>query len=682
MNITYDPPVNLEDPDIGGFFSFSLYTPHSDSDKFDKYFKDPDSLLKQYRESYQKSTTPIKRSLTFIYALTSYLAIVNDPGSEFHTWKVLLHTDTRTRDANPETFAMFMRHGMILGMIGEDTLHMADHSTKESAERDIEIHRGNIKGRASDIFTVVKNLVVEALKALPIFEAAASNVSEYTSLENTSDGVKIAKDTAIRILEYTATVVKYTPILEEGIPKLEYAAVALESASMEQIVVAAKTFHSIAEEVLDVAKKIDEAISPIEYAMRHIAFNYKSIPDEKKAILKDISKQAYTLNQALGKAVRISSDKVLDFGFSVLYLQEDEESIPNRHLVVAESIIRATRYYPLFKTDKPVFVRDADTIFDELITDMLLGRELDIFTMKVAEKAAAMDKNATNNTKKRTLLSSDDIIAKHGQPFPHYLGQWESYCLAKVIDTRTKNATTFFIGIDNYSFDKSAYNKFGTFNNIPEVANVLSEKGHRTRGLAGLVTSLERLPMEALTIFKSYVNNVLNAGLHSKKTYMIDELYLTYVLYRFKKAEGKLGFIFANYVYTYISNICYQIAKEGFQEKDKFLYEIFNEVCSRDGYDGQTFDHLRPYIQMFYLKYPELHIPDQAFYNPLKNIELKQIKPEARNDHKYIPAHPFSNDYKNKNLVFEFPLRQSYRRMKTRRRRNRRVSRKAVRRRT
>ena len=272
---------------------------------------------------------------------------------------------------------------------------------------------------------------------------------------------------------------------------------------------------------------------------------------------------------------------------------------------------------------------------------MLKGYNLDEFTIKPGAKSS---------------------VANPEQPFPRYLGQWEYYCLNQIKKINRKNGTTFFIGIDNYYvFEKKVHDKFGDFEGIPKDPNITyknEEINFRTRGLAGFVCSIERLPMDALGLFPHYVEYVLKTELNPQEIHTIDELYLTYVLYKIMKHEGKLGFFVANYIQPTSKYICNHIKKPGFDVKDPFMYKVFSYECGKN-------ENI-PYIQMFYLKYPDLHLLDQAFYNPLKNVGFKHIIPAKIIGNNIIP-HPVNNDYANKNVVFQFPLKQSYRKMKTRR---------------
>jgi hypothetical protein len=352
----------------------------------------------------------------------------------------------------------------------------------------------------------------------------------------------------------------------------------------------------------------------------------------------ELNPRTFDIFRSLGVIIGIIGDDTIGRGIH-----------PDR---VSDAIIRATRYYPLFHTNKPVLVRDADTIFDNLISNLVTSY------VKIEYPEFSTITNAK---------------AQPDQPFPKLLSKWEAYCLEQIQNVSIVQGTTFFIGIDGgYVFESYNYNKIVNLPEIPNPKNILykDDNGWRTRGLAGIVCSLEPLPMNALTLFPRFVESMLGSGLPPDKAFMIDELYLSYVLYRFMKVEKKLGFIVIRYVGTSNIDICKQVRRPGFKEHDPILYAKF----SQEGYDcGQSISSrveelLRPYQELFYLKYPELHLPDQAFYNPLKNEAFAHIVPSGSKNGKHIPAHPHYNTYKNKNLVFGFPVYHTFRKKKNARR--------------
>jgi hypothetical protein len=84
---------------------------------------------------------------------------------------------------------------------------------------------------------------------------------------------------------------------------------------------------------------------------------------------------------------------------------------------------------------------------------------------------------------------------------------------------------------------------------------------------------------------------------------------------------------------------------------------------------------------LFFIKHPNIHIPDQAFYNPLKDPEFTKFSP---NEHikrpngtfDMIPSYIKNNNAENKNIRFtSYPTRSLFRRSKdTRKRKSRRHS--------
>lgn len=317
----------------------------------------------------------------------------------------------------------------------------------------------------------------------------------------------------------------------------------------------------------------------------------------------------------------------------------------SRHSLKVNAILRAARFQPMFHTGVPVLARDADTLFRSLL-----------------ENAGETEDSVHDQTPMRKEIT--DIIAKNrdifGKPlppiatkemfFPQKLSEWELHCLTMMrrkqaetgaktktgANTNTGEGTTFFIGIDNeYVYDTVRYDKYGVSGErIPENRNhIVLEGGDpelRARGLAGFVTSLQQFDASANEMFPAYATYVFSK-LRYQLWPMLDELYLSYVLYRYAKVAGKLGFVVADYVSTdTIVPFCQAIIKLSSKKTDappNFAPVI--TYCDKIIETGQ----LRGWADLFwprvvkelvYLLYPEFHLPPQAFANPLieKNMNI------------------------------------------------------------
>lgn len=323
----------------------------------------------------------------------------------------------------------------------------------------------------------------------------------------------------------------------------------------------------------------------------------------------------------------------------------------SRHSLKVNAILRTARFQPMFHTGVPVLARDADTLFRSLLENA--GE-----TKDSVPTATPMREEITD-----IIANNPDIFGKPLPPvatkemfFPQKLSEWESHCLTmmrrKQTETKTKTETktgegkwtTFFIGIDKeYVYDTEVYDKYGVFEErIPKNTRPIVLGGantrpivleganseFRVRGLAGFVTSLQQFDASANEMFPAYATYVFSNLRYPKSWHMLDELYLSYVLYRFAKAAGKLGFVVADYANTdTIVPFCRAInlsskknsAPSNFTPVIAYCKELIKPIPSEtDDLPVKTnLFWARVVKELVYLLYPEFHLPPQAFVNPL-----------------------------------------------------------------
>jgi hypothetical protein len=298
---------------------------------------------------------------------------------------------------------------------------------------------------------------------------------------------------------------------------------------------------------------------------------------------------------------------------------------------INDAVIRVSRYTPFFYSDAPVFVRDADTIFDRLITAILRSNlilkgtgffrkeKIPVVPSRFApERAIPLKENDEELTAPEV-----SIFAIPTDPFPIHLSRWEQYCLQKVNEYKERNGTTFYIGIDeNYQYTKKLFNTlFNSINDVPKPLNInvdpTKPSSGRVRGFAGFVCSLEKLPMAALEMFPKLLGMITDPIYFT----MIDEIYLSYFLYRFMKAQKKLGFIVIRYTNSDLPYIGKEKLIElfGGNEIKPLTKYVLNSMEKGGGFiNVDEYYNSRHLRQFLYLLHPEFHLRDEAFYNPLK----------------------------------------------------------------
>jgi hypothetical protein len=577
MEVVYEDGFSFEHAGgIEGYFSFSLYTPNSNPNMLDSSFEN--HIYHSFSIENEVAT------LTYIYGITSYLIVCS--GGAFANWKVLIHTNHKTRESNPKMFQKFKEMGAIIGTVDENIFFKSAMSDEEVAKYIEETEKKITEAQAR-----LDAVTLEYQEANAAYEAASalyySKFAEVNALFLKLKNVSITDE-------------------EKASIKEKYEAVRTETSEADKAKVTATRMRS------ELSDKMDRT--------------------------------SYSLESYKNRSSRILKAK--------------------------QSIIRVTRYYPLFHSNSPVFVRDADTIFADLIRAIMFGYE--------NINGTGFEINPRLARKFDVDIPTSGPVAKSDHKFPNSLANWEAYCLQQCKKFATKEGTTFFMGIDNYTFNRSEFNEFGNINAVNVYLKDMNpEHLGRIRGLAGLLCSLKKLPLEALTYLPPLIKKVLHSRVH---IHFIDEIYLSYHLYRILKTSGTIGFIVANYV---LANPARKyICSEYKRQIDKYIDDAYLTHIRCDGYVRYNIeDNMRFLYQLFFIKHPNIHIPDQAFYNPLKDPEFTKFSP---NEHikrpngtfDMIPSYIKNNNAENKNIRFtSYPTRSLFRRSKdTRKRKSRRHS--------
>jgi hypothetical protein len=522
-------------------------------------------------------------TLTYIYGITSYLIVCSEGAgtNPFANWKVLIHTNYKTRASNPHMFEVFKKMGAIIGIIDEDKFFSSTISDKEVAEYLEKMEKEIIEAQSHA--DSVEAEYEEAVAA----DDAATDLQRSKFAEGQTLFMKL-KNVSLNNAAKTALKDKYKEVTAESL--------------------------------------------------------------EVKKVYNDASKRR-----------RILSDELHYAHNRVDYLKNNLSRFAKAKL----SIIRLTRYYPLFYSNVPVFVRDADTIFADLIRSIMFGN--------VNLKDSGFEIHPLIARKFDVDMETSGPVSKSEHAFPNGLRNWEVFCLQQCQKFASKQGTTFFMGIDNYNFRKESFNVFSDINTVDVHLKDLSpEDLGRLRGLAGLLCSLEKLPIHILDLLTPLIKKVVYSNVNVN---FIDEIYLSYPLYRTIKSNGKLGFIAANYVLAAPARnyICSEYKRQkGLFEKNTYLSHL---ECDRgEGMRIQKINEISDLYQLFFLKHPNIHIPDQAFYNPLKDPEFTKIAPgehittEGKWD--FIPEYIKNNNAENKNIRFtSYPIRSMFRRSKNTRKR-------------
>lgn len=316
------------------------------------------------------------------------------------------------------------------------------------------------------------------------------------------------------------------------------------------------------------------------------------------------------------------------------------------------AIFRINRFFPLFikGLDCPVFVRDADTIFETEI-----GREV-------------VDKE-------KVLTVSDYILPD----FIKNLSNWEAMYYEKLKDYKNK---VVFSYDDEYFFniqDENIEQKNGkyVFKNNSQVwlgkktMNLQNEKTRnrlglypKVRFLAGIVSKIgESLPMElwypGLNNFLAmYLSKIDKHGYpkydwptptRETKIMWTDEVYLTDVIYKWCKENDSAEFFKMNYVRTYR---IYKIGRKYFEKQypnsiinsgntlrinNTKIYNALNKNLAQRIFPKKGMTNIGFSAEQFKQKeatrlaftHPDLTLTNESFNNPFKYKNDPSKKPES-----------------------------------------------------
>lgn len=297
-------------------------------------------------------------------------------------------------------------------------------------------------------------------------------------------------------------------------------------------------------------------------------------------------------------------------------------------------IFRNNRYYPLFiqGINIPIFIRDADTIFEHYISDKLFE---------------TFDKKSVINITKNEDIILDDFITK--------LSNWEYMFFTKANKLNNK---VIFSYDNNYSLKLTNENKIndliwsGSPSNKPtNKTNFFTKK---VRFLAGNVSKIgEALPIELWTagfsefINKYITNNNISGNIKKLeiKTGISDEVFLTEVIYKWCKTNNKAEFFMMNYVlssrlYTLFNK--YIKGKYGDKGNINSLADTFNKT-NKEFYNKMNPKKLTAH-QMALGKQPINEITTRLLAN---TISLNHPEIPLNNEYFYNPLHPISNKPKS-----------------------------------
>ncbi len=220
-----------------------------------------------------------------------------------------------------------------------------------------------------------------------------------------------------------------------------------------------------------------------------------------------------------------------------------------------KSVFRLNRFYPMFikDLDCPIFIRDADTIFEGALGNIII-------------------KN--NPRDKKLNVSSDDLISS---TFVSKLSNWEYMYYEKVNKFNNKVIFSYddgyFLALNN-SNDITKLDWIGD-HPIPKNTNMKYLQSHyyyKARFLAGILSKMgkslpEELWLKALPeyIEKSFSKlDTLHNSIRNNIIRSIDEAYLTNVIYKWCKEHNYVEFFKMNYVDAYT---IFSLGKEYFINK-------------------------------------------------------------------------------------------------------------------
>jgi hypothetical protein len=269
------------------------------------------------------------------------------------------------------------------------------------------------------------------------------------------------------------------------------------------------------------------------------------------------------------------------------------------------AFIRAARYFPMFISNNTIAIRDADTIFDKYI-ERMIQKSTDI----------------TNFESKKIAYNTGDF-----DEFTKALSHWE-----QVYAERTREFTdaVVFSYDSNYYFinSKKKINNNNSKKNINSLVWTGTNSDYttsymiRARFLAGMLTKYgPALPMKLWTsdlieYIPKFIKYHNNADL---KFHLMDEYYLTNIIYKWCKENNRVAFFKINYVSPdYMS-----FAKSHFKNRNETTNKNwekrerpFMKMYNQGGLLPASFN---PNVHSFTLFDPEsYHLKPEFFNNPLK----------------------------------------------------------------
>jgi hypothetical protein len=308
-------------------------------------------------------------------------------------------------------------------------------------------------------------------------------------------------------------------------------------------------------------------------------------------------------------------------------------------------IFRNNRYYPLFIEgfNSSVFIRDADTIFENYLSDYLITK----FSIK-----------GRININKNEDIIFDDFIEK--------LSNWEYLFFTKISKFKNKVIFTY----DNlYSLAVKNENNINslvwTGNPENKPTNKSSFFTRKVRFLAGNVSKLgESLPIELWnssfpTFLNTYITNtniVEGGDKLLEKTSISDEVFLTEIIYKWCKDNKRAEFFKMNYVsdsrLSTLFNKYLQLQYKGnitkLNAKNKELYNVLYPKKRTLGKSGISSNFKRLQANKLALNHPEVPLNNEYFYNPLNAYD--EATKVLKNKPEHFPAYFFGGKTTYKNI--------------------------------
>ena len=276
-------------------------------------------------------------------------------------------------------------------------------------------------------------------------------------------------------------------------------------------------------------------------------------------------------------------------------------SISEKFYAYQQGLYRVARYYPMFFYDKPVFVRDADTLFPTVIEKTL---SILIGTPNTIYQQFDVSKWPYNNLNE---ISDEHPAFEPSPRFIHDIARWESIYKG-LCEKYGKNLYVAYD--DDYSLYYDGLNINKLEKNLIKSTNynynyLKSKDNDHARFLAGCVASLHKLDENIWYNLSSFLKN-----LPPINKVMIDEYYLSLVVYPHERKTNNVGFFYLEYTFLddrddFESEVYLDIAREYELPSDFFKkYKISTIRTRKEGHYTK---------QIRFLMKPEMQLGD----NPL-----------------------------------------------------------------